>query len=118
MLRSLRPRTAHLLLALTAWLSLVAQIAAGPVAQAADQPPYVTLVGRAVLAADTFAPGPPSGFAITGDTNGRTVPFASQPVQGFSAVLRKWNGNYLVMVDNGFGAKGNSADSRLRWYEV
>lgn len=79
---------------------------------------FVALRGRAVLPADSFAPGPPSGFAITGDTNGRPVPFASQPVQGVSAVLSKWNGNYLALVDNGFGSRGNSADFRLRWYEV
>ncbi|MDQ2996463.1 MAG: hypothetical protein M3R61_05325 [Chloroflexota bacterium] len=104
---------------LLAMLGLMALLPTAYPARAADaQPPYVTLLGRAVLPADTFAPGPPSGFAITGDTNGRKVPFASQPVQGFSGVLRKWNGNYLMLVDNGFGAKGNSADSRLRWYEV
>ncbi|MBA3943914.1 MAG: esterase-like activity of phytase family protein [Herpetosiphonaceae bacterium] len=91
----------------------------GPSTVRADtQPPFVTLAGRAVLPADTFAPGPPSGFAITGNTFGRKVPFPNQPVQGFSAILPKWNGNYLAMVDNGFGAKANSADSRLRWYEV
>lgn len=84
----------------------------------ADDSPYVTLEGRAVLPADTFAPGPPSGFAITGDTNRRGVPFASQPVQGVSAILPKWNGNWLVMPDKGYGAKGNSADFRLRWYEI
>jgi hypothetical protein len=84
----------------------------------ADDTPYVTLQGRAVLPADTFAAGPPSGFAITGETNGRAVPFERQPVQGVSAVLPKWNGNFLVMSDNGFGGKGNSADYRLRWYEV
>lgn len=84
----------------------------------ADNTPYITLQARAVLPADTFAAGPPSGFAVTGDTNGRVVPFATQPVQGFSAVLPKWNGNWLVMADNGFGAKANSADFRLRWYEV
>jgi hypothetical protein len=86
-------------------------------ASAADTP-YVELLGRAVLPADTFAPGPPTGAAITGNTNNRSVPFASHPVQGISAVIRKWNGNYLVLSDNGFGAKGNSADYRLRWYEV
>lgn len=84
----------------------------------ADDTPYVVLRGRAVLPADTFAPGPPSGFAITGNTNNRAVPFASQPVQGFSAVLPKWNGNWIALSDNGFGAKGNSADYQLRWYEV
>ena len=44
-----------------------------------------TLKGFASLPADTFAPGLASGKLLTG-TNGRTVPFASQPVQGFSAV--------------------------------
>src|SRR5262245_60649292 len=110
---------ARALLVMGGLLALFVQAPTALLVRAADaQPPYVTLVGRAVLPADTFAPGPPSGFAITGDTNGRKVPFASQPVQGFSAVLPKWNGNLLVLVDNGFGAKANSADSRLRWYEV
>ncbi|NJK79133.1 MAG: esterase-like activity of phytase family protein [Chloroflexaceae bacterium] len=79
--------------------------------------PFVTLLGRAVLPADTFAPGPPSGAAVR-PNNGRTPPFPSQPVQGVSAVIPKWNGNFLVMADNGFGAKTNSADFRLRWYEM
>ena len=98
-------------------IALVSLLLVGPTARA-DDTPYVILDGRSVLPADTFAPGPPSGFAITGDTNGRKVPFASQPVQGFSAILPKWNGHWLAMVDNGFGTKGNSADSRLRWYEI
>ena len=113
MFRTLAPR-----LALAA-LGVAALLAAGRAAPAsADDTPYVKLDARAVLPADTFAAGPPSGFAITGDTNGRKVPLASQPVQGFSAVLPKWNGNILALVDNGFGAKANSADSRLRWYEL
>ncbi len=86
--------------------------------QAQEETPYTELKGLAVLPADTFAPGPPSGFEIAGDYLGRTPPFASQPVQGFSAVLPKWNGNYLAMSDNGFGSKANSPDYRLRWYEV
>lgn len=81
-------------------------------------PPYVELTGFAVLPADTFAPGPPSGSAIEGDYMGRTPPFENQPVQGISAILPKWNGNWLIMSDNGFGSKANSADYRLRWYEV
>ena len=99
-------------------LAAAVLLSLAPTATRADDTPFVKLVGRAVLPADTFAPGPPSGSAITGDTNGRAVPFASQPVQGFSAVLPKGNGNWLVMPDNGYGAKGNSADFRLRWYEV
>src|SRR5262249_26418584 len=73
-----------------------------------------TLVGRAVLPADSFAAGPTSGQFIT-PANGRTPPFINrQPLQGFSAILRQADGSYLVMSDNGYGAKANSADFLLR----
>jgi glycerophosphoryl diester phosphodiesterase len=76
-----------------------------------------TLVGRSVLPADTFVDGnnvPTSGQFITA-ANGRTPPFFHrQPVQGFSAILRQNDGTYLVMSDNGYGAKANSADFVLR----
>jgi hypothetical protein len=77
------------------------------------------LEGRAVLPAQTFAPGPPSG-TLLGSTpiNGVTVPFASQPVQGVSAVLDAGGGDYWIMEDNGYGAKNNSADFLLRLYRV
>lgn len=80
----------------------------------------IELVGRAVLPADTFAPGPTSGQLITGSTNGRAVPFVNQqPVQGFSAVLPGPKpGSFLVLADNGFGSKGNSPDFVLRFYAV
>lgn len=118
MLHSFDRRVARLLLPLAGVLAVLFALVAVAGTQAQDyQPPYVELEGWAVLPADTFAPGPPSGFAI-GPANDRTPPFDSQPVQGISAILPKWNGNYLVMSDNGFGAKGNSADYRLRWYEV
>jgi glycerophosphoryl diester phosphodiesterase len=77
-----------------------------------------TLKGFASLPADTFAPGPASGKLLTG-TNGRTVPFTSQPVQGFSAVqFADVYGNYWFMPDNGFGAKANSNDFLLRIYNA
>ena len=77
-----------------------------------------TLKGFASLPADTFAPGPASGKLLTG-TNGRTVPFASQPVQGFSAVqFADIFGNYWFMPDNGFGTKANSNDFLLRIYKT
>jgi hypothetical protein len=77
-----------------------------------------TLEGRAVLSADTFADGPTSGQFI-GPANGRIPPFVgTQPVQGFSAVLRTQGGDYLAMADNGFGAKANSADFLLRVYRI
>jgi len=77
-----------------------------------------TLEGLAVLPADTFASGPTSGQFIR-PANGRTPPFANrQPVQGVSSVLRESNGDFLIMSDNGFGAKGNSADYVLRIYRI
>lgn len=79
-----------------------------------------TLLGRAVLPANTFAAGPTSGQFASGNTNGVVLPLdARQPVQGFSAVLRgPRRGTYYVMSDNGFGAKANSADALLRVYAV
>jgi len=77
-----------------------------------------TLEGLAVLPADTFRPGPTSGQFITA-ANGQTPPFTDrQPVQGVSSVLRESNGDYLVMADNGYGAKNNSADFVLRVYRI
>ncbi len=101
-------------------LTLSAVVVAAAAAQ--DTPVSIpTLVGFAVLPADTFAEGPASGSLIpaTSNTNGRTVPFDSQPVQGFSAIIPAATENHwLVMSDNGFGAKDNSADYLLRFYEV
>lgn len=77
-----------------------------------------TLDAFAVLPADTFAPGPTSGQFIA-PANGRIPPFVDrQPVQGISSVLPAWNGDFLVMSDNGFGAKDNSADYVLRVYRI
>ncbi len=78
------------------------------------------LIGRAVLEAATFAPGPTSGQYIgKGPINGQQVPFVDkQPVQGFSAVLDNEDGTFLAMSDNGFGGIGNSADYHLRVYTI
>src|SRR5262249_56578230 len=76
-----------------------------------------TLQARAVLPADTFAPGPPSGAFIT-PANGRTPPFPSQPVQGISAVLPAGSHKFWVMEDNGYGTKANSSDVLLRGYPL
>jgi glycerophosphoryl diester phosphodiesterase len=77
-----------------------------------------TLKGFASLPADTFAEGPPSGSTITGTTNGRTIPFPDQPVQGFSGVQSATTGLYWFLADNGFGAKNNSSDFLLRLYQA
>jgi glycerophosphoryl diester phosphodiesterase len=78
----------------------------------------VILKGFASLPADTFAEGPPSGNFITGSTNGRTIPFLSQPVQGFSGVQFADQDTFWFLSDNGFGAKNNSADYLLRIYRL
>jgi glycerophosphoryl diester phosphodiesterase len=83
-----------------------------------NTPPIVTLKGFAALPADTFAAGPQSGKAITGNTNGKTVPFASQPVQGFSGVQIADANSFWYLPDNGYGAKDNSADFLLRLYRL
>jgi len=82
-----------------------------------NQPPAVQLVGYAVLPADTFAAGPPSGaFA---DDGTRTEPkYQGQPVQGFSGVWPRGDGSYYAMPDNGFGTRKNSPDFYLRLYII
>ncbi|MBE9037122.1 phytase [aff. Roholtiella sp. LEGE 12411] len=83
----------------------------------AEDAPKVTLKGFASLPADTFAEGPASGSAITG-TNGRNVPFAKQPIQGFSGVQVADDNSFWFLSDNGFGSKSNSADYLLRIYRL
>jgi hypothetical protein len=86
---------------------------------AATQPDEVTLEGRAVLPARSFAPGPISGTLLGGEPiNGVLPPFPGQPVQGFSAVLDAGGGRYWAMPDNGYGAEENSKDFLLRMYRI
>jgi hypothetical protein len=111
--RSLPPLAAALA-AVTA--SAVLPLLAGP---AHAQPTRTaTLQSRSVLPAQTFAAGPVSGTNIgAGPFNGVTVPFASQPVQGISALIEGGTpGTYLALSDNGYGSKANSADYLLRAY--
>ncbi len=78
------------------------------------------LIGRAVLPAATFAPGPTSGQYVGADPiNKQAVPFVNkQPVQGFSSVLDNRDGTFLALTDNGFGSIENSADYHLRVYTI
>jgi 2',3'-cyclic-nucleotide 2'-phosphodiesterase (5'-nucleotidase family)/predicted extracellular nuclease len=74
----------------------------------------------ASLPADSFVEGTPAGADDgTGKpiaANGRTGPFAGQPIQGFSGVQFADGDNFWFLSDNGFGAKANSADYLLRLY--
>jgi hypothetical protein len=86
-------------------------------AQAADN----TLVGWAMMPAATFSDGPTSGqFAFTNSNSpANNPPYVNQQsVQGFSGILAGANGSYRMLVDNGFGSQGNSADNVLRMYAV
>ena len=98
--------------------ALLAGLAVAPPTSAAERRPQ--LLARAVLPADTLGPGPVSGTAIgAGPFNGRTPPFAGQPVQGFSALIEDGRrGRYLALSDNGYGAKANSADFLLRAHRL
>lgn len=108
------------------WIAVLAVVTAATIPGAAlaaapgDRAAEPRLVARSVLPADTFAEGPPSGSAIgPGPINGRTPPFPSQPVQGFSALIGSGRaGVYLALADNGYGAKANSADFLLRAYRI
>jgi hypothetical protein len=102
-----------LVAASAALFSLVFFAAAAP----ADDTGEPTLLGRAILSATAYQPGPPSGNFITGD-NGIVPPFPGQPIPGFSAVLDKGHGELWAMPDNGYGAKTNSMDFLLRLYRI
>ncbi|MER6178344.1 esterase-like activity of phytase family protein [Streptosporangium sp. NPDC001681] len=79
-----------------------------------------TLTGFASLPALTFVPGSePSGAQLgTAPINGVTPPFTGQPVQGFSGIVRRQDGTFDVLSDNGYGGKANSADFLLRVHQV
>jgi hypothetical protein len=99
--------------------ALVAVAVTQPASITLAETSEATLEGRAVLPADTFGPGPPSGAALEDETKyGREPPFKGQPVGGFSAVLSGGGGEYLAMTDNGFATKGDSADFLLRVYRI
>ena len=77
------------------------------------------LEGRAVLPVNTYAPGPSSGAHRSGDSHGIVFPTPSQPVQGFSALVAgRQAGEYLGLLDNGFGTKDNSRDFLIRAYYI
>jgi len=104
---------------LTSMTAIAALATAGVVHAAGASEP--TLTGWALMPAATFADGPTSGqFAGPNPYGTNLPPFAAkQPVQGFSGVLRgPGRDTFRFLVDNGFGAKANSADALLRMYAV
>jgi hypothetical protein len=93
--------------------------AAMPVSAAQAAPP--TLVGRAVLPADTLADGPKAGSALASrkTINGIKVPFDSQPVSNISAILPGDYPNTWLALSNGtFDSPKDSGDFLLRIYTL
>ena len=89
-----------------------------------------TLAGHAVLPAQTLIPAPenaPAALQISGKftgpdgpvrlsdepSDGETLPFNGQPLQGFSGIKAIGDGSYYVLTDNGFGSMANSPDAML-----
>jgi len=102
----------------------------------AQQAYPATLVGHALLPAQSFVPAPadaPADLRASGKfTTGKRVealgtveglsagrptgvklPFKGQPLQGHSGIKRMEDGSYWVLTDNGAGAKANSPDFML-----
>jgi hypothetical protein len=113
---------------LAATLLWPAALAAEPVAVTA------TLAGHAILPAQTFvnppADAPVDLFRSGRFTNNERVeqdygrlertglarPFPGQPLQGFSGIKTLGDGRYLLLTDNGFGSRANSADAILMFH--
>lgn len=94
-------------------------IAGGHVASAAAAgalatPGDVELAGFAVLPADTFGPGPPSGQYADDGRRAAQPRFATQPVQGLSSLKPGPRpGTWWGLSDNGYALRANSPDFRL-----
>ena len=81
-------------------------------------PARSTLVGWSVLPTATYVPGSARSGHWTAGNAAIPAPYPGQPVQGFSATHALADGSSLVMSDNGFGAKANSADFDLAVHRI
>lgn len=50
------------------------------------------------------------------NNTGVSTPFAGQPLQGFSGIKTLGDNRFLLLTDNGFGSKRNSADAMLMFH--
>ncbi|GAA3675297.1 hypothetical protein C8D88_10269 [Lentzea atacamensis] len=100
--------------------ALATPTTAAPAAAPSGGPKQATLTNFASLPAETYLPGSePSGAALgTSPINGITPPFADQPIQGFSGLVRNSDGTFDAISDNGYGTKANSADFLLRIHRI
>ena len=73
-----------------------------------------TLVGWSSMALNTYTAGPFSQH----QASGIWAPPSAQIVGGFSAAEKAANGNYIFLIDTGFGPKPSSYSSLLGLYEL
>jgi len=59
-----------------------------------------------------------ASYGIYDEATGLARPFPGQPLQGFSGIRSLGDNRFLVLTDNGFGTKANSADAMLMFHEV
>ncbi|RDI27743.1 esterase-like activity of phytase family protein [Lentzea flaviverrucosa] len=113
-------RTLAVGLTLLTVTALATPTTAAPGASGQKPPRQATLTNFAFLPAETYLPGSePSGAALgTAPVNGVTPPFADQPIQGFSGLVRNSDGTFDAISDNGYGTKANSADFLLRIHRI
>ncbi|PZX17009.1 hypothetical protein LX81_01639 [Palleronia aestuarii] len=95
---------------LTAWAALPAATFTAP---PEDAPAHHARSGRFTGEGRTEELG-----AIRIEETGVTLPMEGQPVQGFSGIRSLGEDRFLVLTDNGFGTKANSADVLLMFHEV
>ncbi len=72
---------------------------------------------RAILPAETYTDGPPSGAALAAkkSINDIGVPFTSQPAGGFTGIARGiYKNTWLLLGGHGYDTKANSSDLQLR----
>ncbi|GAB4212896.1 MAG: esterase-like activity of phytase family protein [Synechococcales cyanobacterium] len=102
-------------LVLLCWL-----LASGSALGQPTEPIVPTLVGYAVLPAQTFAAGDPCGQFDGNGVKAAQPRFDQQPVQGISSLQVNLNqpGHFWALVDNGFGTQANSPDFELRIYDL
>lgn len=113
-------RTLAVGLTLLTVTALATPTTAAPGVTGQKGPRQATLTNFAFLPAETYLPGSePSGAALgTTPINGVTPPFADQPIQGFSGLVRNSDGTFDAISDNGYGTKANSADFLLRIHRI
>jgi hypothetical protein len=93
------------------------------VAPPADAPAFFLVSGKfaAPGGARVDEPGSVEATTTAGGQvrpTGLAFPFVGQAVQGLSGIRALGRDRFLVLTDNGFGAKANSPDSLLMFHEI